>query len=151
MKQLTRRKKIIIYRNTDNKKAVVETIEEAMNATGCTENYIRLSATKANHYSNRSDDWQPTTFKGTLRKKTIKPLYRFEYVEPILVVARPMFEAEIKEYQFKSYFKAFKTIGCAESTFYQHKKMNIKHIVDKQKRVWLIDWKENENELNKQN
>ena len=151
MKQLTRRKKIIIYRNTDNKKAIVETIEEAMQATGCSENYIRLSATKPNHYSNRSDDWQPTTFRGTIRKKTIKPLYRFEYVEPVLVVARPMFDAEIKEHQFKSYFKAFKTIGCAESTFYKHKKLNIKHIVDKQKRVWLLDWKENQNEHNGQN
>jgi len=148
MKQLTRRKKIIVYRNTDNKKTIVDTIEEAIEITGCTKNYIRLSATKANHYSNRSDDWQPLTYRGTIRKLTNKPLYRFEYVEPVLVIAKPAFDAEITEHQFKSYFKAIKTIGCAESTFYKHKKLNVKHIVDKQKRVWLLEWMENNNDNN---
>jgi hypothetical protein len=151
MKQLTRRKQIVIYRNTDNKKAIVDTIEEAMAVTGCTENYIRMSCKKANHYSNRSDDWQPTTFRGTIRKQTIKPLYRFEYVEPVLIVARPAFDADIKEHHFKSYFKAIKTIGCAESTFYKHKKLKIKHIVDKQKRVWILEWMENSNGNDKVN
>ena len=146
MKQLTRRKQIIIYRNTDNKRAVVETIEEAMEITGCTENYIRNSAKKANHYSNKSDDWQPLTSRGTPRKQTVKPLYRFEYVEPVLLTAKPTFDSEIKEFEFKSYYKAIKTIGCAESTFYKHKSANIKHITDKQKRLWILDWKELKNE-----
>lgn len=142
MTQVSRRKKIIIYRNTDNKKMIVDTIEEAMEITGCKENYIRNSAKKANHYSNKSDDWTPLTFRGTVRKQTMKPLYRFEYVEPVLVSAKPTFDSEIKEFEFKSYYKAIKTIGCAESTFYKHKNANIKYITDKQKRVWILDWKE---------
>ncbi len=148
MKPLTRRKQIIIYRNTDNKKTIVDTIEEAMEITGCTENYIRMSCKKENHYSNRSDDWQPLTYRGTVRKQTKKPLYRFEYVEPVLVIARPAFDSEIKEYEFKSYYKAFKTIDVPEATFYKHKKLNIKHLVDRKKRVWLVDWKENTNDNN---
>ena len=148
MSQLTREKKVIIYRNTDNKKVIVNSIQEAMEATGCTHNYIRLSATKPNHYSNRSDDWQPTTTKGELRKNTIKPLYRFEFVEPILVVARPMFDSDIKEFSFKSYYKAIKTIGCSESTFYAHKKNNIKHIIDKNKRLWMIEWRNKDEQPN---
>ena len=145
MKMLTRKKKVIIYRNTDNKKAIVESIQEAAKSTGCTINYIRLSATKPNHYSNRSDDWQPTTTTGELRKQTIKPLFRFEFIEPILVIAKPMFDSEIKEFNFKSYYKAIKTIGCSDSTFYAHKKNNVKYIIDKKKRLWTLEWR-NENE-----
>jgi hypothetical protein len=140
---LTRKKKVVIIRNIDNKRAVVESIQEASTVTGCTKNYIRLSATKPNHYSNKADDWQPTTTIGNLRKQTIKPLYRFEFVTPILLVARPMFESEIKEFEFKSYYSAIKTIGCSESTFYAHKKNNIKHIIDKNKRFWKLEWSEN--------
>jgi len=102
-----------------------------------------LSATKPNHYSNKADDWQPTTTTGDLRKQTIKPLYRFEFVSPLLLVARPMFDSDIKEFEFKSYYKAIKTIGCSESTFYAHKKANVKFIIDKNKRLWSIDWKVN--------
>ncbi len=145
MKMLTRKKQVIIYRNTDNKKAIVESIQEAAKATGCSINYIRLSATKPNHYSNRSDDWQPTTTTGELRKQTIKPLFRFEFIEPILVIAKPMFDSEIKEFNFKSYYKAIKTIGCSDSTFYAHKKNNVKYIIDKKKRLWTLEWR-NENE-----
>lgn len=142
MKKLTRQKKIRIFRNTDNKQTEVETIEEAMAITGCTETYIRKSATNPNHYSNKADDWQPTTLDGTIRTKTIKPLFRFEYVEPILLTATPMFDSDIREFSFKSYYSAVKTIDCAESTFYLHKKNNMKFIIDKQKRLWKIDWKE---------
>jgi hypothetical protein len=147
-KKLSREKKVIIYRNTDSKKVIVDSIKEAIEATGCTQNYIRLSATKPNHYSNKSDDWQPTTTKGELRKQTIKPLYRFEFIEPILVVARPMFESEIKEFSFKSYYKAIKTIGCSEATFYTHKKKNMKYIVDKQKRLWTLEWRNQDERTN---
>lgn len=142
MKPLSRQKRIRIFRNTDNKQTEVDTIEEAMAITGCTANYIRRSATIPNHYSNRSDDWQPTTINGELRTKTFKPLFRFEYIEPVLLTARPMFDSEIKEFNFKSYYKAVKTIGCAESTFYLHKKNNMKFIIDKDKRLWQIEWKE---------
>lgn len=137
---VTRKKKVIIIRNVDGKRAEVDSIQEAVKATGCTANYIRLSATRPNHYSNKADDWQPTTTLGDLRKQTIKPLYRFEFVMPVLLVARPMFDSEIKEFEFKSFYKAIKTIGCSESTFYAHKKYNIKFIIDRSKRLWSIDW-----------
>jgi len=143
MMALTRKKKVVIIRNIDGKRAEVESIQEASKATGCTANYIRLSATRPNHYSNKSDDWQPTTTLGELRKQTIKPLYRFEFVTPVLLTARPMFDSEIKDFEFKSYYKAIKTIGCSESTFYAHKKNNVKFIIDKNKRLWSIDWKAN--------
>ena len=146
MKPLTRKKKVVIFRNTDNKRAEVDSIQEAAKITGCSTNYIRLSATKPNHYSNRSDDWQPTTTTGDLRKQTIKPLYRFEFIEPVLVVARPMFDSDIKEFSFKSYYKAIKTIGCSDSTFFMHKKNNVKYIIDKQKRLWTLEWKSEQHE-----
>lgn len=148
MNKLTRKKKVIIIRNVDNKRAEVESIQEAIRVTGCTANYIRLSATKPNHYSNRADDWQPTTTLGELRKNTIKPLYRFEFVEPVLLVARPMFDSEIKEFFFKSYYKAIKTINCSESTFYSHKKNKVKHIIDKNKRIWVLEWRNNDGQIN---
>ena len=141
MNKLTREKKVIIYRNTDNKKVIVNSIQEAMEATGHSSNYIRLSATKPNHYSNKADDWQPTTLSGKLREQTVKPLYRFEFIEPVVVIARPMFDAIIKEFSFKSYYKAVKTIGCSEATFYLHKKKNIKYIIDKNKRLWTLEWR----------
>lgn len=142
MKPFTKQKRIKIFRNTDNKQTEVDTIEEAMAITGCTANYIRRSATNPLHYSNRADDWQPTTLEGNIRTKTIKPLFRFEYIEPVLLKAWPMFDSDTLEFEFKSYYKAIKTIGCAESTFYLHKKNNTNHIIDKQRRLWRIEWKE---------
>jgi len=137
---LSRKKKVIIIRNIDNKRAEVDSIKEASRITGCSSNYIRLSANNPAHYSNRADDWQPTTIYGELRKQTIKPLYRFEFVMPVILVARPMFESDIKEFEFRSCYKAIKTINCNESTFYSHKKKNIKFLIDKDKRLWSIDW-----------
>lgn len=139
--KLTRKKKVAIIRNVDNKRAIVDSIQEASKVTGCTHNYIRLSATRPNHYSNKADDWQPTTSMGELRKQTIKPLYRFEFILPVLVVARPMFDSEIKEFEFKSFYKAVRVINCSESTFFAHKKNNVKFIIDKQKRLWSLEWR----------
>jgi hypothetical protein len=142
MKPFSKQKRIRIFRNTDNKQTEVDTIEEAMSITGCNANYIRRSATNPLHYSNRADDWQPVTLEGNLRTKTPKPLFRFEYIEPVLLTAWPMFESDITRFDFKSYYSAIKTINCAESTFYLHKRNNMKYIIDKNKRLWKIEWKE---------
>jgi len=145
MPEFKKAKKVIIYRNTDDKKVIVDSIKEASEVTGCPIGYIRRSAKTSNHYSNNAEDWSPMTQDGDLKKNQTKPLYRFEYIEPLVVTATAMFDCEIKTYRFTSSYGAIKTIGCNHSTFFDHKKKKINYIVDKQKRLWMLEWPEGDN------
>lgn len=144
MNKFSKQKKVLIFRLSDGKKKLVNSVEEAVEITGCTRDYIRLSATNEKHYSNLSDNWQPLTSRGKVRTKTVKPLYRFEYVNDPIIRAYPMFAHTVSNYEFTSHYAAIKQLNCSQSTYFDHLKRLIPYIIDKEKRLWKIDWLEQE-------